>query len=50
MSLHPVEFVENLSVLPWQHILIFRKPPKTAAARECCDQPVSRSALLLRAK
>jgi ubiquinone/menaquinone biosynthesis C-methylase UbiE len=50
MSLHPLEFVENLTVLPWQHILIFRKPPKPIAGKECCDQPVSRSALLLRAK
>lgn len=50
MSLYPLEFVENVTVLPWQHILIFRKPPKTASGKACCDQPVSRSALLLRAK
>lgn len=50
MSLHPAEFVENLNVLPWQHILIFRKPAKTSPGKACCDQPVSRGALLLRAR
>jgi len=28
MALHPLEFSENIGVLPWQHILIFRKPAK----------------------
>ena len=28
MALHPLEFSENIGVLPWQHVLIFRKPAK----------------------
>jgi SAM-dependent methyltransferase len=28
MALHPLEFAENIGILPWQHILIFRKPAK----------------------
>lgn len=25
MAVHPVEWVENIAVLPWQHILVFRR-------------------------
>jgi len=28
MALHPLEFAENIGVLPWQHVLVFRKPAK----------------------
>jgi ubiquinone/menaquinone biosynthesis C-methylase UbiE len=27
MTLHPLEWVETLTVLPWQHIIIFKKKP-----------------------
>lgn len=27
MALHQIEFVDNLSILPRQHVLVFRKPP-----------------------
>jgi ubiquinone/menaquinone biosynthesis C-methylase UbiE len=27
MTLHPLEWVETLGVLPWQHIIIFKKKP-----------------------
>jgi ubiquinone/menaquinone biosynthesis C-methylase UbiE len=27
MTLHPLEWVETLNVLPWQHIIIFKKKP-----------------------
>jgi ubiquinone/menaquinone biosynthesis C-methylase UbiE len=27
MTLHPLEWVETLKVLPWQHIIIFKKKP-----------------------
>ena len=50
MSLQPLEFVESIETLPWQHIIIFRKPPKTADGKPCCTQPPSRVALLLKAK
>lgn len=50
MSLQPLEFVESIETLPWQHIIIFRKPVKTADEKSCCTQPVSRMALLMRAK
>jgi ubiquinone/menaquinone biosynthesis C-methylase UbiE len=26
MSVHPLEFVKTIDVLPWQHIVVFRKP------------------------
>ena len=28
MSVHPLEWVETSEVLPWQHIIIFRKTSK----------------------
>jgi hypothetical protein len=28
MSAHPLEWVETSEVLPWQHIIIFRKASK----------------------
>jgi ubiquinone/menaquinone biosynthesis C-methylase UbiE len=46
MSIHPLEYVETISALPWQHIVIFRKPLKSAARDENCVQTPSRSALL----
>ena len=47
MEPHPLEFVENISILPWQHILIFQKGSgKTGEA--CCATPTSRAALLTR--
>ena len=27
MTLHPLEWVETLNVLPWQHIIVFKKKP-----------------------
>jgi hypothetical protein len=50
MSLQTLEFVESIETLPWQHIIIFRKPAKTAEGKSCCEQPVSRLALMLKAK
>jgi hypothetical protein len=29
MSVHPLEWVETSEVLPWQHIIIFRKTDKS---------------------
>ncbi len=46
MGLHPLTHEETIGILPWQHIIIFRKPPKTAARGENCVQPPSRAALL----
>jgi hypothetical protein len=46
MSTHQLEHVETIGVLPWQHIIIFRKPAKTAARDENCVQVPSRAALL----
>jgi tRNA A58 N-methylase Trm61 len=50
MSAHPLEHVETIGVLPWQHIVIFRKTAeqtKGAAARDPnCVQAPSRAALL----
>jgi ubiquinone/menaquinone biosynthesis C-methylase UbiE len=46
MSIHPLEYVETISALPWQHIVIFRKPLKSAALDENCVQTPSRAALL----
>jgi ubiquinone/menaquinone biosynthesis C-methylase UbiE len=49
MAAHALEFVETISVLPRQHIIIFRKPAgKSADGKACCDLPVSRAALLTR--
>jgi hypothetical protein len=28
MSVHPLEWVETIGVLPWQHIIIFRRKDK----------------------
>ena len=50
MSVHPLEFVESIETLPWQHLIIFRKPAKTADGKACCTQPPSRVALLLKMK
>jgi ubiquinone/menaquinone biosynthesis C-methylase UbiE len=46
MSVHALEHVETIGVLPWQHIVVFRKPAKTAARDENCVQVPSRAALL----
>ena len=27
MTLHPLEWIETLNVLPWQHIIVFKKKP-----------------------
>jgi ubiquinone/menaquinone biosynthesis C-methylase UbiE len=43
MSVHPLQHSETIEVLPWQHIIVFRKPAKRA---ENCVQPPSRTALL----
>ncbi|MEA3210040.1 MAG: hypothetical protein QOE70_3097 [Chthoniobacter sp.] len=49
MSVHALEFVETIEVLPRQHIIIFRKAEaKEAAVKTCCQAPVSRAALLVR--
>jgi ubiquinone/menaquinone biosynthesis C-methylase UbiE len=45
MAVHPLEFVENIAILPWQHILIFKKTGEKSAAA-CCETPTSRAALL----
>ncbi len=31
LALHPLEWVRTVSDLPWQHVVVFRKPPATAA-------------------
>jgi SAM-dependent methyltransferase len=46
MSIHALEHVETIGVLPWQHIVIFRKPTKSAGRDENCVQTPSRTALL----
>jgi protein-L-isoaspartate O-methyltransferase len=28
MAIHPVRWVETIDVLPWQHIIVFEKPPE----------------------
>jgi SAM-dependent methyltransferase len=48
MSVHPLEHAETIAALPWQHIIVFRKPAKSAARDENCVQPPSRAALLRR--
>lgn len=47
MSLHPLEYEKTIGVLPWQHIVIFRKPKPGAAVPPCC-LGLSRAALLSR--
>lgn len=47
MAVHGLEFVENIGILPWQHLLIFRKAAGKAA-EACCITPTSRAALLTR--
>ena len=47
MAVHPLEFVENIGILPWQHILIFKKTG-AKSAEACCTMPTSRAALLTR--
>ena len=49
MSVQPVQWVETIGVLPWQHIIVFRKSAGSAQRDENCVQPPSRSALLRRA-
>lgn len=46
MSTHTLEHVETIGVLPWQHIVVFRKPLKSTARDENCVQVPSRAALL----
>jgi ubiquinone/menaquinone biosynthesis C-methylase UbiE len=48
MAVHPLDFAENISMLPWQHVLIFRKRADSAATDDCCVAPTSRAALLQR--
>ena len=49
MAVHPeLEFVENIAVLPRQHVLIFRKKGGKSAALPCCETPPSRAVLLTR--
>jgi ubiquinone/menaquinone biosynthesis C-methylase UbiE len=48
MSVQPLEHAETIGTLPWQHIIVFRKPAKSAARDENRVQPPSRSALLRR--
>ena len=48
MSVHVMEHAETIGTLPWQHIIVFRKPAKSAARDENCVQPPSRAALLRR--
>jgi ubiquinone/menaquinone biosynthesis C-methylase UbiE len=45
MAVHPLEFVENIGILPWQHILIFKKT-NAKSADACCETPTNRAALL----
>jgi ubiquinone/menaquinone biosynthesis C-methylase UbiE len=49
MSVHRLEHAETIGVLPWQHIIVFRKPAKSTGVDENCVQPPSRAALLRRA-
>ncbi len=38
MSVQPLEFEANVGNLPWQHVLVFRKPkPKATRTDDCCD-------------
>ena len=49
MAAQALEFVETISVLPRQHIIIFRKTAaKAADGGSCCQTPANRSALLVR--
>lgn len=49
MSVQALEFEGNLGDLPWQHVLVFRKPKGTGASGGvCCEVPVSRAAFLSR--
>lgn len=50
MAVQPLTHEKTIGVLPWQHIIVFRKTGKTAARDENCVQPVSRAALLRAAK
>jgi ubiquinone/menaquinone biosynthesis C-methylase UbiE len=50
MSVQPLEHAETLKMLPWQHIIVFRKPAKGAKRDENCVQPPSRAALLRQLK
>jgi ubiquinone/menaquinone biosynthesis C-methylase UbiE len=46
MSTHSLEYAETIGTLPWQHIIVFRKPAKSAMRNPNCVQPPSRAALL----
>jgi SAM-dependent methyltransferase len=47
MALHPeLEFSENIGVLPWQHLIVFRKKGGKSALLPCCETPPSRAGLL----
>jgi hypothetical protein len=47
MGVHALEHVETIETLPWQHIIVFRKPVATSAMRNPnCVQTPSRAALL----
>lgn len=45
MAAHALQFEQNIGILPWQHILVFRKTGAKSAAA-CCATPTSRAALL----
>jgi ubiquinone/menaquinone biosynthesis C-methylase UbiE len=49
MAVHPeLEFVENIAVLPRQHLIVIRKKTVKSALRPCCEAPPTRAALLTR--
>lgn len=48
MAEHPLEFVENINVLPWQHLIVFKKTGDKTADASCCKTPTSRASLLTR--
>lgn len=50
MSVHPLVHDETIGILPWQHIIVFRKPAKAAVRDENCVQAPSRAALMRQMK
>jgi ubiquinone/menaquinone biosynthesis C-methylase UbiE len=49
MTAQSLQFAETISILPRQHIIVFRKTAgKTADDKACCQTPTSRAALLTR--
>lgn len=48
MAAHPLEFVENIGILPWQHILVFRKKAGAAGRSRPSDGAFARLVVQVR--